>query len=168
MIVRATGCPELAVVVRKPGQLLVYATGAIGRGPLQRVQIANTKSLTSLGTYAWSAAARMVYVANQADAPAVYRHGLLAFTLTRACRLALAWQQPFGPRDEYNSAPVVAGGAVWVSDGDAGQVAAFDAATGAPLWLSAPIGKPVYAAPTVAGGRVYVAGYDGRLHAYGA
>jgi outer membrane protein assembly factor BamB len=155
------------VVVRKPGLLVLYDRDAIAGGPRQRIQIGNTTSLTSFGTYAHSDATGLLYVSNSTDAESRYSHGLLAFRSTADCRLALAWQKPFGTEAAFVSPPVVAGGVVYYGDGQEGKVAAFDAVTGEQLWDSLDsIAGPTFAAPTVAGGRLFAAAWDGRLYAF--
>jgi outer membrane protein assembly factor BamB len=168
LLFRAARCPAQLVVVRKPGLLVLYDRDAIASGPRQRIQIGSADALTSFGTYARSDATGLLYVSNSTDGSAGYVHGLLAFRSTAGCRLALAWQRPFGEAGAFVSAPVVAGGIVYYGDGQGGRVGAFDATTGRPLWDSAnSIAGPAFAAPSVAGGRLYVAAWDGRLHAFG-
>jgi outer membrane protein assembly factor BamB len=86
--------------------------------------------------------------------------------------LKVVWRQPVG---EAHSSPVVAGGKVYlhtkVKDKEAEQVAAYDAATGKPLWqaqydrakFASPFGAGPQATPAVSDGRVYPFGATGVL-----
>ena len=60
------------------------------------------------------------------------------------------------------STPSVAGGVVYYGDGHGARLFAFDAATGRKLWNSgATLHGPVFAAPTITNGRLYVAAWNG-------
>jgi hypothetical protein len=168
VLYQAPGCPEQLAVVHKTGALLVYDLDAIAHGARQQLQIASDRALSSFGTYAYSRARNMLFVANPSDSSGPYRHGLLAFAVGPDCRLALRWQSSIGPPLGPPSPPIVAGGVVYVATGEAPGLAAFDAASGAQLWTSGTqIQRPVYAAPTVANGRLYAVSWDHRLYAFG-
>ncbi|HEV3229942.1 MAG TPA: PQQ-binding-like beta-propeller repeat protein [Solirubrobacteraceae bacterium] len=168
VLYQAPGCPAQLAVVHKTGALLVYDLGAIASGARQQLQIASDRALSSFGTYAYSRAQNMLVVSNPSDSSGPYRHGLLAFAVGTDCRLALRWQASTGPATGPPSPPIVAGGVVYVATGEAPGIAAFDAATGGELWSSGNlIQKAVYAAPTVAGGRLYAVSWDHRLYAFG-
>lgn len=89
----------------------------------------------------------------------------------------VVWRQTVG---EGHSSPVVAGGKVYlhykVEGKEVEAVAAFDAATGKPLWkqtyprkkLVTPFGNGPRGTPAVAGGRVFAFGGTGVLSAYDA
>jgi outer membrane protein assembly factor BamB len=80
----------------------------------------------------------------------------------------LEWEAPLGSKA---SDPVVAGGAEYVAtSADAGTLAAWDAASGRPLWKgSVPLSAFYYGgAPTVADGDVFQVGSDGVLYAFAA
>jgi outer membrane protein assembly factor BamB len=64
------------------------------------------------------------------------------------------------------SSPAVAGGVVYVGNGD-GALHAFDAANGTRLW-TAPTGAGVQSSPAVANGVVYVGSTDNKLYAFDA
>jgi outer membrane protein assembly factor BamB len=164
MLYRAPGCPPQLAVLHKAGALLVYDRDRIAAGPRQQLQIGRRDLLGAFGTYAWSAAARMLYVANNSSGDLT--HGLLAFRVSAACRLEPAWQQPVGPDPAVLSPPVVANGVVYLGTGYGRELHAFEAATGRPLWSSSRLGGAVYGGPAVAGGRLYAGAWDGRLHAF--
>jgi outer membrane protein assembly factor BamB len=75
---------------------------------------------------------------------------------------ALLWTK--GVLFSWPLAPAVANGAVYVNAG--GEVYAFDALNGAQLWVSPT--RPVYGAPVVANGIVYVGGRTDRVFAFEA
>jgi hypothetical protein len=164
MLYRAPGCPPQLAVLHKTGALLVYDRARIAAGPRQRVQIGDPAELAALGTYAYSAAARTLFVPNNTTGD--YPHGLLAFRVGEDCRLELRWQQPLPAGDAVLSPPVTAAGVVYLGTGTGREVQAFDAATGAPLWSSGRLGGALYGGPTVANGRLYAGAWDGRLHAF--
>ena len=70
------------------------------------------------------------------------------------------------PADAFPTAPVTAGGLVFLGDRN-GAVHALDATDGSTKW-KALTGGPVYFPPTVADGRVFVGSADGRVYAFEA
>ena len=48
-----------------------------------------------------------------------------------------------------------------VGEGNGGQVHAYDATSGRELWAGGPAGGATYAAPIVAGGRIFAGSWDG-------
>jgi outer membrane protein assembly factor BamB len=70
------------------------------------------------------------------------------------------------PADAFPTAPVTAGGLVFVGDRN-GAVHALDAVDGSTKW-QAYTGGPVYFPPAVADGRVFVGSADGRVYAFEA
>jgi outer membrane protein assembly factor BamB len=89
----------------------------------------------------------------------------VALGLGANCRLKLAWQAPAGDEHELRSVPVVAAGVVWAGAG--ARVYALATADGRRLWDSGEtLGNIAPAAPVPADGRLFVAAWDGRLHAY--
>jgi outer membrane protein assembly factor BamB len=64
------------------------------------------------------------------------------------------------------SSAAVANGIVYVGAAD-GNLYAFDARSGAPVWKAA-TGGPIYSSPAVADGLVYVGSNDGRVYAFDA
>jgi outer membrane protein assembly factor BamB len=70
------------------------------------------------------------------------------------------------PADAFPTAPVTAGGLIFVGDRN-GAVYALDASDGGTKW-QAYTGGPVYFPPAVADGRVFVGSADGRVYAFEA
>jgi outer membrane protein assembly factor BamB len=63
---------------------------------------------------------------------------------------------------------VVANGVAYFTSGVGNAVYALNASTGAQLWSSGTaIGSFAFAAPTVDGGRLYVASWDDNVYAFG-
>lgn len=164
LLFRAPGCPPQLAVLHKSGALLVYDRDRIAAGPRQIVQVGDRDSLGALGTYAWTARARTLFVANNSAGD--YPRGLLAFRVGAGCTLQALWQQPLPAGDALLSPPVTANGVVYLGAGTGREVLAFDAATGAPLWSSGRLGGAVYGGPTVVGGRLYAGAWDGHIHAF--
>jgi hypothetical protein len=164
LLLRGRGCPPQLVVAHKSGLMFLYDRDRLAAGPRQAIQIGRPGLLGTFGTYAWSAARRTLFVANNSagDLP----QGLVALRLTVACGLELAWSQPAGPDPGVLSPPVTANGVVYVATGYDRHVLAFAADTGQVLWTSPRLNGGAYGAPTVASGRLFVAGWDGLLHAY--
>ena len=164
VLIDAPGCPAQLAIVHKSGALLLYDRDRIGAGPRQSLQIGRVDHLGAYGTYAWSAGARTLFVANNTsgDLP----HGLDALRLTEACTLAPLWSADAGPDPAVLSPPVTANGVVYLATGFGREVWAFDAAGGRPLWTSPRLPGAVYGAPAVVNGRLLVAGWDERLRAY--
>jgi outer membrane protein assembly factor BamB len=77
----------------------------------------------------------------------------------------LRWETQLTGSSALLTAPVAAGGMVFVAD-RSGQVQALDA-QGRKVW-KAFTGGPIYYPPTVANDRVYVGSADGRVYAYAA
>jgi outer membrane protein assembly factor BamB len=168
MLYRPTGCPPLLTALNKDGELFVYDRGHIGRGPLQRIQIAapsDEGNDSLLGVTAYNASRRLVYVASPSDSPdGAYRAGLIAFSVGPACRLSLAWQTAIGSSG-LTSAPVVANGVVYVGTGSSGEVVAVDGASGNLLAIEY-IGTQTFAAPTPVNGSLLVSANDGVVRSY--
>ena len=164
---QAHGCPAQLVVGSKYGQLFVYDRSHIPSGPVQRLHLGGAGDGTHslLGSPAFWRAKRLVYLSNPGTRGR-YKAGFLAFRVTQHCRLKLAWHAS-GP-SELDSTPTVAGGVVYYGEGYKNNVVALDALTGKRLWSSGSAlihYHAVFAAPTVVGGRLYVSGFDGTLHA---
>lgn len=164
MLLDAPGCPPQLALTHKSGALLLYDRDRVAAGPRQTLQIGRADHLGAYGTYAWSAPTRTLFVANNSSG--ALSHGLNALRLDGACRLVPAWSNPVGPDPAVLSPPVVANGVVYLGTGFGREVWALDAASGAALWTSPRLPDAVYGAPTVANGRLFVAGWDGRLRAY--
>ncbi len=92
-----------------------------------------------------------------------YRHDAARSGATAAAvpvELGVSWSVAAGGR---LSAPVIAGGRVYVAAIDARAVRALDADTGKPLWTFTAGGR-VDSPPTVRGGRVWFGAADGRVY----
>ena len=88
--------------------------------------------------------------------------GIVGLSVSANCTLQVAWSAPLGGNTQPNSTPTVAGGVVFVGEGNGGRVHAFDAGAGTPLWDSGfLISGATYAAPVVAQGVLYVASWNG-------
>ena len=93
---------------------------------------------------------------------------MIALRVTPQCKLKLAWQKTVGPDQTSVSPPVVANGVVYYGDGIGDRVFAFDATTGQQLWTSGTaFDGPIFAAPTVADGRLFVGSWDETVRAFG-
>ncbi|MCB1077608.1 MAG: PQQ-binding-like beta-propeller repeat protein, partial [Verrucomicrobiae bacterium] len=77
-----------------------------------------------------------------------------------------AWRVKVGTGDDLATAPVAAGGLVFVAN-RAGVIRALRADSGELVWKAYASG-PVYFPPAVAENRVFVGSADGRVHAFGA
>ena len=161
---RGTGCPPQLVIAHKSGMLLLYDRARIARGPRQRLQLGDPESLDQFGTYAWSPLDRRLVVSLATD-HAPYRSGLVALDLGTDCRLHLAWQTPTAEEHALRGVPVIADGVVWST---AGQTLYANAlADGRPLWNSGSTFTNLVPAPPVpADGRLFAAGWDGRLRSF--
>jgi outer membrane protein assembly factor BamB len=161
------GCPSMVAAKNKSGVLVTYESGNVSAGPAQRLQIASNSDWQFNGMPAWSDTTHLLYISNSSDSTQT-RHGLVALSVGANCKLRLAWQTTVGPNFASVSPPTVAGGVVYYGDGRDSQLLAFDAITGAQLWSSqSTIRGGIYGAPMVVNGRVFVGGWDGKLHAFG-
>jgi len=166
LLFQPPGCPTMLVAKNKSGVLVVFDRDSIAQGPVQTLQVADQGDWQFNGIPAYSPVDNKVYVSNSSDS-AVYVHGMVAFKILSNCTLGLAWQRSVGPNQTSISPPTVANGVVYYGDGTGNTLHAFNAATGAPLWNSATIGGAVFAAPTVADGKVFAAAWDGKVYAFG-
>jgi outer membrane protein assembly factor BamB len=165
LVFKVPHCPAQVVAMNKSGALFVYLRDSIETGPIQRIRMAaNLKDQgLFIGMPAYSPATRLLYVANSGPDRDPFLHGLVALHENSECRLRPAWQRVQGPNGKTSvSTPTVAGGVVYYGDGLRGRVFAFDAATGRRLWNSEEsLRGPVFAAPVVARGRLYVSAWKG-------
>ena len=169
LLFQPPGCPAMLVAKNKSGVLVVFDRDSIASGPVQTLQVASVNDYQFNGIPAYSPETNMVYVSNSSDSSSdVYQHGMVAFSVQGDCTLALAWQQSVGPNFSSVSPPTVANGVVYYGSGFDGTLRAFDATTGTPLFDSGNmIGGPIFAAPTVVDGRVFVSTWDGHVYAFG-
>jgi outer membrane protein assembly factor BamB len=166
LLFQPPGCPAMLVAKNKSGVLVVFDRDTIAQGPVQTLQVADQGDSEFNGIPAYSPVDNKVYVSNSADS-VVYVHGMVVFKILSNCKLGLAWQRSVGPNRTSISPPTVANGVVYYGDGPGNTLHAFNAATGASLWNSATIGGAVFAAPTVADGKVFAAAWDGKVYAFG-
>ena len=161
----------------KSGKLFIYNQDAIGSGPMQVIMITPYDSQSGfidgfIGDVAYDPVLNQIYVSNpQDDGVGTYFHGLIAFAPQADCTLALVWQQQVGLNDPDSvpAPPIAANGAVYVATGLGAQVFAMDATSGQVLWSSGSlISQPIYAAPTVVNGQLFVATYDNNIYAFGS
>src|SRR5579871_1572423 len=169
LLFQPPGCPAMLAAKNKSGVLVVFDRDTIASGPVQTLQIADVNDWQFNGIPAYSPDTNLVYVSNSSDSSSdVYQHGMVALAVEPGCTLGLAWQQTVGPNLSSVSPPTVAGGVVYYGDGIGSTLRAFDAQSGTPLWDSGgTIGGPIFAAPTVVDGRVFVAAWDGKIYAFG-
>jgi hypothetical protein len=167
MLYKSGACPAQVDAFNKDGYLYTYSIDAINAGPSQSIAITPPKSDTLVAVYAPST--NEVYVTDpQSLAP--YTYGLLAFSVQPDCTLSLAWQSSVGISDQNDNSEqvVVANGVAYFTSGVGNAVYALNASTGAQLWSSGTaIGSFAFAAPTVDGGRLYVASWDDNVYAFG-
>ena len=161
------GCPPMVAAKNKTGVLVTYQRGNLSAGPVQRLQVASSDDWQFNGIPAWSNKTRLLYIGNSSDSDE-FQHGMIALSAGADCQLHLAWQNTIGPNFTSVSPPTVAGGVVYYGDGYDRELLAFDGVTGSQLWSSGTIIKgPIYAAPMVVNGRVYVGAWDGKFYAFG-
>jgi outer membrane protein assembly factor BamB len=164
LLYHAPGCPPELAVGNKYGSFFVYDRRHIGRGPVQRIglggSIRGQKAL--LGVAAYSPKTNMVYTMNPRH-HGKYKPGVVAFRVTKKCHLSKAWNAA-GP-GKLQSSPTIANGVLYYGNGGRGDVVAFNAQSGKRL-ARFHIGAPIFAAPTVVNGRLYVSAWDGRVYKY--
>ena len=169
LLFQPSGCPPMLAAMNKVGLLLTYNRSNLTGGPTQTLDISKGSGSGKLiGMASFDPVTNAVYVGNPADsADETYLHGVLALQANGACALSLLWQQTVGTNDNKSPSvtPVIANGVVYYSEGTANELAAFNAATGAPLWNSGDIGT-AKAAPIVVNGQVFV-GAGKFVYAYG-
>jgi hypothetical protein len=151
----------------KTGTFFTYDRTNIAAGPAQSLLIGPAES--SFFTH-------MLYEGNavyDASLQSPYPRGLLAFSIQAGCKFTLAWQQPFNISSDNTvdnpvGDPTVANGVVYVATGLSGQIFAYDAMTGAPLWKSTGITNgPIFNSPAIAGGMIFAGSAAGTLYAFG-
>lgn len=163
------GCAPMVAAKNKTGVLVTYERGGVSAGPTQRLQVADVRGGQFNGIPAWSDMTHLLYIGNSSDSNSdQYKHGMVAFSVDANCQLSLAWQTIAGGNFEVVSPPTVAGGVVYYGTGADSHLLAFDAVTGTQLWSSGlTIQGPIYGAPMVVNGKVFVGAWDGKLYAFG-
>ncbi len=163
------GCAPMVAAKNKTGILVTYERGNVSAGPTQRLQVADVVGGQFNGIPAWSDATHLLYIGNSSDSNSdVFKHGMVAFSVDANCQLSLAWQTIAGYNFEVVSPPTVAGGLVYYGTGAGSQLLAFDAVIGTQLWSSGTtIHGPIFGAPMIVNGQVFVGAWDGKLYAFG-
>jgi outer membrane protein assembly factor BamB len=160
LLFQPTGCPPMLAAMNKTGLLLIYNRNSLNSGATQTLSISKGGgSGKFIGMAAFDPVTNAIYVGNPVDsADGTYLHGLIALQANAACQLTLLWQQMFGDEGMPNpSVPaMIANGVVYYSEGFSSQLAAFDAATGAPLWNSGTLKGVTMGPPLVVNGQVFV------------
>jgi outer membrane protein assembly factor BamB len=160
----------------KNGQLLTYRRAAIAAGPAQRLQLAdfgNAEFGSFVGSPAYDPARGLLVVDDPTDSnTGTYKHGAVALRIGAGCSLSLAWQWTVGRSvtgaDNPSIPPTVANGVVYLVRSIESTAYAFDAESGRQLWSSRrSITGGIFASPIVANGQLLVAGFDGKLRAFG-
>ena len=162
-------CAPMLAAKNKSGVMVTYERGDVSAGPTQRLQIADLLGGQFNGIPAWSEATHLLYIGNSSDSNSEeYKHGMVALSVDVNCQLTLAWQTIAGDNFQVVSPPTVAGGVVYYGTGAGSQLLAFDALSGTQLWSSnTTIQGPIYGAPMVVNGQVFVGAWDNKLYAFG-
>ena len=162
----APGCPAQLAAINKDGELYLYDRDAIDSGPVQRLRVAlsTADSVPLYGMPAYDPTTRTLVLTSPTTPGGVLRAGVQAFTLTSTCRLALKWQQRFD-FPNAGSAPTIAGGVIYIGSGQDGKLFAYRLSDGRELWAGKLSAQPIFAAPAVDDGTVYVGDWSGRLTA---
>jgi len=163
-IFQPAGCPTMTAGGSKNGNLYLFrVTDLIASGqPLQILTLnAPNDSLGSGGVGgvpAWSAANNMLYVTTAGPGVTGVAGGVVALQAQSNCTFQVAWSSALGGNDTPNSTPTIANGIIFVGQGNTGTIHAYNALTGTQLWQSNSqfSGAGTFAAPTVAGGKLYV------------
>jgi hypothetical protein len=157
------GCAPMVAAGNKNGNLyLIRTSDLIASGqPLQILSLNGPNDDIGNGAVAGVPAyypgTNMLYVTDVGPGVTGVAAGVIALKVTSSCNLQVAWSTTLGGSDMPNSTPTVANGIVFAGEGSTGAVHAYDAQTGTQLWQSSsqyPAGA-TFAAPTVAGGKVY-------------
>jgi outer membrane protein assembly factor BamB len=163
-----TGCPSMVTAGNKNGNLYLFRAAdlATSAPPLQVLTLnAPNDSLGSGGVGgvpAYSPANNMLYITDAGPGVTGVSAGIVALKVTSSCRLQVAWSQPLGGNDTPNSTPTIANGVVFVGQGNSGVIHAYDAQSGTELWHSGSQygAAATFAAPIVAGGKVYAGSWS--------
>ena len=169
LLFQPAGCPQMLAAMNKSGLIVVYNSGNLAAGATQTLNVSDGSGSGKLiGMPSFDPVSNTVYVGDPKDSSdGTYLHGLLALQANASCQLALGWQQTVGTNDNQSPSvtPVIANGVVYYSEGNADVLAAFNAATGAPLWSSGEIGT-TDAPSIVVNGQVFI-GAGKYMYAYG-
>ncbi|MBD0329484.1 MAG: PQQ-binding-like beta-propeller repeat protein [Thermoleophilia bacterium] len=159
VVFRARGCRELVTVPAKDGRLYAWRADAVERGVFWAADLRRFKPRYPLvAQHAYAPPLRSLYIATGMR--------LVRIALDARCRARVAWARPL-PRWAFNGSPVVARGTVWLATYRSRALLGIHARTGLTV-VERRLRGPVVAAPTVAGGRLYVGTFDGWLHGFQA
>jgi outer membrane protein assembly factor BamB len=164
-----TPCNNQLAAVNKSGVLVTYDRDNIAAGPLQKLQIGNGGG-PLIGDLAQDPTTGLIFVPNpQASPDGTYVQGMLSFSVSATCQLERVWQAPIsasggGPL----GSPTVVPGAVFFGTGGGNTLLALNSSTLTNFWNSgSSITGPVYAAPAIIGGQVFIGSWDHKLHVFG-
>ncbi|SAL48367.1 outer membrane protein assembly factor BamB family protein [Caballeronia humi] len=168
LLFQTPNCPPMLAALQKSGMMYVYNRNALANGPINSFLIGQTGGSFN-GIPAFDPVLNQIYVSSGSVA-----NGLVALSVHSDCSIARVWNL----RVRGNSItppipPVAANGVVYYVSGVASEVFAVDARSGQQLWSTAslPVADRVtggiFASPTVVNGRLFVAGFDHKIHAYG-
>jgi outer membrane protein assembly factor BamB len=170
LLFQPTGCPPMLAAMNKSGVLLTYNRTDLAAGPVQLLNISNGNGSSKfIGMPSFDPVTNAVYVSNPKDsANSVFLHGLIALQANASCQLSLLWQQTLGLNGNKSPSvtPFIANGVVYYAEGNASEMTAFNAASGAALWSSGTLPGFTKAPPLVVNGQVFV-GAGQFMYAYG-
>ncbi|MDQ2983329.1 MAG: PQQ-binding-like beta-propeller repeat protein [Actinomycetota bacterium] len=152
------GCGELVAALNKNGWLYVWPADKIAAGPTSSVRVSKaTLRQPLLSQAAHSPRLNALFM--------VSFHRIFRVDINTSCRARVAWSRRLGA-GLLNSSPTVSGDTVWfVRNADRSTLLGIDARTGA-IRFRGSLRSPVFAAPTVFRGRIYVPTWDGDVTAF--
>jgi outer membrane protein assembly factor BamB len=166
-VFQPSGCPTLVAAGNKNGELYLMRESdlATSGAPLQVLQLNPANDWLGSGgiggSPAYWAAGRMLFVSDVGPGVAGVAGGVVGLKIGTDCKLSVAWSQTLGGATQPDSTPTVAGGVVYVGEGNGGAVHAYDATTGQALWQNSGPQVATYAAPIVANGTLYSGSWAG-------
>jgi outer membrane protein assembly factor BamB len=170
LLFQSRNCPPMLAAVQKTGMLYIYNRNALASGPINSFLIGESDGRGSFnGIPAFDPVLNQIYVSS-----GLVSNGLVALSVRTDCSIAPVWNlRVRGTSIAPPVPPVAANGVVYYASGVASDVYAVDAQSGQQLWSTAslPVADRVtggiFASPTVVNGRLFVAGFDHKIHAYG-
>jgi outer membrane protein assembly factor BamB len=166
VVFKPTGCSTMVAAGNKNGILYIAKTTTLAASgaPEQTLQLNPANDWLGSGGVggvpAWDATNQMLFITDVGSGVGTTLAGVVGLKVNADCTLSVAWSRQLGGGTNPNSTPTVANGVVYVSEGNTGKIAAYNAKTGEPLWTSAG-GGGAFAAPIVANGMVYQGIWDG-------
>jgi outer membrane protein assembly factor BamB len=167
VVFQPSGCPTLIAAGNKNGNLYLFreADLAASGAPLQVLPLNPANDWLGSGGVggvpAYWAGGRMLFVTDVGPGVNGVSAGVVGLRIASDCTLSVAWSQTLGGGAQPNSTPTVAGGVVYVGEGNGGAVHAYDAATGQALWQGTGPQVATYAAPIVANGTLFSGSWAG-------